>query len=274
MKKSIAKILLIIFIFIILIIYIFPYLYLVLTSFKSPNEVLSIPPKLFPSSLSIENYCSINKFPKISMSFLNSIIIATLSTFFTIVLAIPAAYAISRYSTFPARIFLTITLCIRMVPYISIAIPLFFIMKMMNLAGTYFAVIIGHMTIGLPLAIWLMASFFEGIPIELEDAAQIDGCSKLGALLKVIIPISLNGISVAALFSFLASWNDFIFALFLTSINTTTAPLAIARFNSQYGVNWGIMTALATLFSLPVIFVSFYLQKKIVSGVTIGAVKG
>lgn len=274
MKKSIAKTLLTILVLIILIIYTFPYLYLVLTSFKPPNEVLSIPPRLFPSSLSIENYRRINKFPHIPITFVNSAIIAIMSTLFTIVLATPAAYAISRYSTFPVRIFMIITLCIRMIPYVSIAIPLFFIVKMLNLAGTYFAVVVGHMTISLPLAIWLMASFFEGIPVELEDAARVDGCSQLGALFRVIIPISLGGISVTALFSFLASWNDFLFALFLTSTNTKTAPLAIAEFNTQYGVEWGTMTALATLFSLPVIFVSFFLQKRIVSGVTLGAVKG
>ncbi|MDQ6693628.1 MAG: carbohydrate ABC transporter permease [Chloroflexota bacterium] len=259
---------------IILILYALPYIYLVLTSFKRPTDVLSIPPTLFPERFSFENYLKIGTLPSIPGNLANSLVTALLSTSLTLLLATPAAYAVSRYGTKVGRIFLIVALATCMVPYVSIAIPLFFMMKSLHLMDTQLALAIGHMTISMPLAVWLLASFFEGVPSELEEAAQVDGCSRLGALLKVIIPISWGGISVAAIFSFLASWNDLLFALFLTSVNAKTTPLAIADLNTQFGVEWGTMTALATLFSLPVIIVTFFLQRRIVAGATLGAVKG
>jgi multiple sugar transport system permease protein len=257
-----------------LILYALPYVYLVLTSFKPATDVLSIPPTLFPERFSLANYIRIGKLAGIPGTFANSVLIALISTSLTLVLATPAAYAVSRYGTLAGRVFMIVTLATRMIPYVSIAIPLFFMMKTLGLTDTQLAVAIGHMTISLPLAIWLLASFFEGIPPELEEAALIDGCSRIGALLRVIVPISLGGIAVAAIFSFLASWNDLLFALFLTSVKSKTAPLAIAELNTQFGVEWGTMTALATLFSLPVILVSLFLQRRIVAGATLGAVKG
>lgn len=259
---------------IILILYALPYIYLVLTSFKAPTDVLSIPPTLIPERFSLENYLKIGKLPSIPGNLANSLITALLSTGLTLLLATPAAYAVSRYGTKLGQVFLIVALATRMIPYVSIAIPLFFIMKNLHLMDTQLALAIGHMTISMPLAVWLLASFFEGVPRELEESAQVDGCSRLGALIRVIIPISWGGISVAAIFSFLASWNDLLFALFLTSVNAKTTPLAIAELNTQFGVEWGTMTALATLFSLPVIVVTFFLQRRIVAGATLGAVKG
>lgn len=273
-KRRIGFLILMILSLIILGLYIFPYLYMVFTSFKTPNDVLSIPPSLFPKQFSMENYIQISEYEYLPRTFLNSLVIAIISTFGTLLISIPAAYGITRYNAKYGRIFLGVVLVTRMIPYISVALPLFLLMKNLKLIDTYLAVALGHMTVSMPLALWLLASFFEGIPSELEEAAKIDGCSRLGALLRVIIPISLGGIAVTAMFSFLASWNDFLFSLFLTSVNTKTIPLAIAEFNSQYGTVWGIMTSLATIYSLPVIFVSFFLQKMIVAGATMGAVKG
>jgi multiple sugar transport system permease protein len=258
----------------ILMVYVFPYLYLVLTSFKPPNDVLTVPPTFFPDSFSLENYRQISNYATIPKTFANSLIIALLSSSLTLIIAVPTAYGITRFSTRYGRGFMVVTLIARMIPYISVAVPLFFIMKSIKLIDTYIAVAIGHMTISLPLAIWLLSSFFEGIPVELEEAARVDGCARFEAFLRVIVPISLGGIAVTAIFSFLASWNDFLFSLLLTSTNAKTAPLAIAEFNSQYGTVWGTMTSLAALFSLPVIFVSFFLQRRIVAGATMGAVKG
>lgn len=258
----------------IIVVYVLPYLYMVLTSFKPPSAVLTIPPTFFPTSFSLENYLQITKYATIPQTFANSLIIACLSTTLTLILAVPAAYGITRFNTPYGRSFLVITLVARMIPYISVAVPLFFIMKSVKLIDTPLAVAIGHMTISLPLAVWLLSSFFEGIPAELEEAARVDGCGRFEAFLRVIVPIVVSGIAVTAIFAFLASWNDFLFALLLTSTKAKTAPLAIAEFNSQYGTVWGTMTSLATLFSLPVIIVSFFLQRRIVAGATMGAVKG
>jgi len=272
--RSLSQTVSIILMAVILVLYALPYIYLVLTSFKPSTDVLSIPPTLFPERFSLENYQKIGGLQNISGNFANSLIIASISTILTLVLATPAAYAVSRFGTWAGRIFLIVALATRMIPYVSIAIPMFFMMRNVHLIDTQIAVALGHMTISMPLAIWLLASFFEGIPPELEESAQVDGCSRFGSLVRVILPISLGGISVAAIFSFLASWNDLLFALFLTSVKSTTVPLAIANLNTQFGVQWGTMTALATLFSLPVVIVTFFLQRRIVTGATMGAVKG
>ncbi len=273
-SRSISQTIAIVLMAVILILYALPYIYLVLTSLKPPTDVLSVPPTLIPERFTLQNYGAIGGLQNIAGNFGNSLVIAVISTALTLVLATPAAYAVSRYGTWAGRVFLLVALATRMIPYVSIAIPMFFMMRNLHLIDTQLGVAIGHMTISMPLAIWLLASFFEGIPPELEESAQVDGCSRLGSLLRVILPISLGGISVAAIFSFLASWNDLLFALFLTSVKATTVPLAIANLNTQFGVQWGTMTALATLFSLPVIIVTFFLQRRIVTGATMGAVKG
>ena len=275
MTRALAtRLALVITIVVILVIFVFPYLYLILTSLKTPTDALSIPPSLFPKQISFESYSRITDFPAITKSFRNSLIIALGVTVLATTLAVPASYAVSRYGTLPGQIFMVIALVTRMVPYVSIAVPFFVLMNTLDLLDTHFAVILAHTTMALPLAIWLMASFFEGIPNELEEAAKVDGCSRLGALVRVIVPVSIGGIAVTAIFTFLASWNEFLFSLLLTSIEAKTAPIAIAEFKTQYGVEWGTMTALATIYSVPVILFSFFMQKRIVSGMTSGAVKG
>jgi len=273
-KKYTASLILVLLVFIILIIYVFPYLYLVLTSFKPPEDSVTVPPTLFPEQWSLKNYERIGDFPAIPKSFINSSIIALGSTALALFLGIPAAYSMTRYSSRVSQVFMVITLITRMIPYVSIAIPLFVLMKKFGLIDTHIAVALAHTTINLPLAIWLLASFFEGVPIELEEAARVDGASRIGALLRIIVPVVIGGIAVTAIFTFLASWNEFLFSLLLTSVDAKTAPIAIAEFKTQYAVEWGTMAALATLYSLPVILFSLFAQKRIVAGMTLGAVKG
>ena len=254
-------------------IYVFPYFYLVLTSLKPSSEAISSPPTLLPSVFSIENYLKIGQYSQITKAFLSSATIALFSTILALVLAVPAAYGISRYGTLSGRIFMVVALCTRMVPYVSLAIPFFIFMKRFGLLDTQLAVVLAHTTIDLPLAIWLLISFFESFPFSIEEAARVDGCSRLEALIRVVLPISAGGISVAAIFCFLTSWNEFLFSLLLTSVNAKTVPIAIAEFNSQYSIEWGTMAALSIVFSLPVMIFSLFMQRHIVSGMTMGAVK-
>ena len=258
----------------IVLVYVCPWLYLVLTSFKPPAEAISIPPTILPETFSIDSYRNILSFPNIPRAFLNSTIAATLSTLLAIALATPAAWAITRYGHWPGRIFLFAALITRMIPSISIAIPFFALMRNLRLTDTHLALALAHTTISLPLAIWLLTSFLEAIPVELEEAARIDGCSRWGALLRVILPVAAGGIAATSIFCFLASWNEFLFALMLTSVDAQTAPLAIANLKTQFGVDWGPMAALGTLYSFPVILFSLFMQRRIVAGMTMGAVKG
>lgn len=257
-----------------LIVYGFPFLYLILTSFKTPQDSIAVPPTVFPSPWTIENYVIALAKDGVAASMVNSLVTAFISTILSLVLAVPAAYAITRYRTRSGRIFVIAVLITRMVPAIAVGAPLMSTMNNLGISDTQLALALAHTTISLPLSIWLMTSFFEVVPNELEEAAKMDGASRLGALRWVILPIVSGGLAVTAIFAFLASWNEFLFALLLTSVNAQTTPIMIANFQTQFGLDWGSMTALSTLYSLPVILLTLALQRHIVAGLTFGAVKG
>jgi multiple sugar transport system permease protein len=258
----------------IVVMYAFPFLYLALTSFKAPIEAIAVPPTILPANWSTENYAIALSTFGVVPSFINSVSTALISTALTVVLAVPAAYAITRFKTRAGQVFVFSTLVTRMVPPVAIGIPLVAIMSTIGLRDTPTGLALAHTAISLPLAIWLLTSFFESIPVELEEAAAVDGASRIRTLLSVIIPVVSGGIAVAAIFAFLASWNEFLFALLLTAVRAQTTPIVIANFQTQFGLQWGAMTALAMLYSLPVVAVTFLLQKRIVGGLTLGAVKG
>ncbi|KRE21846.1 carbohydrate ABC transporter permease [Agromyces sp. Soil535] len=257
-----------------LILYGFPFVYLLLTSFKPPLEAISVPPTVLPTQWTLENYVSALSREGVPAALVNSVITAIISTALSLMLAVPAAYAITRFRTPSGRVFIVAALVTRMVPTIAVGVPLVEIMRNLGLTDTSFGLAIAHTTISLPLSIWLMASFFEAVPDELDEAAKVDGCSRLQALWRVVIPVVTGGVAVTAIFAFLASWNEFLFALLLTSIRAQTTPIVIANFQSQFGLDWGGMTALAAVYSIPVILLTLLLQRHIVAGLTLGAVKG
>jgi multiple sugar transport system permease protein len=259
---------------VIVILYAFPFVYMLLTSFKTPIETNAIPPQVFPSTWTIQNYVNVLGTQGVPQSFVNSLQTAALSTILSLVLGVPAAYAVTRYRTKPGRVFILLALVMRMVPAIVIGAPLITMFHSIGLSDTSLALAIAQTTISLPLSIWLMASFFEAVPDELDESARVDGCSRIGSLWRVVLPVSRGGVAVTAIFAFLASWNDFIFALLLTSVRAVTTPLQIANFQSQFGLDWGNMTSLAVLYSVPVIILAIVLQRHIVAGLTLGAVKG
>jgi multiple sugar transport system permease protein len=258
----------------ILVLYGFPFLYLTLTSFKTPSDAIAVPPAVFPDVWTLENYVTALAKDGVIPALINSVVTALLSTVMSLVLAVPAAYAITRYRTPSGRVFVVAALVTRMVPTIAIGAPLVETMRVLGISDTSIALAIAHTTISLPLSIWLMASFFEAVPDELEEAAKVDGASRLGALWRVVLPVVSGGLAVTAIFAFLASWNEFLFALLLTSVRAQTTPIVIANFQTQFGLDWGAMTALAALYSIPVILLTLALQRHIVAGLTLGAVKG
>lgn len=259
---------------VIVIMYAFPFVYLALTSVKSPIEAIAVPPTVIPHTWSLENYQAALSTFGVVPSFINSVTTAVISTLLTVVLAVPAAYAITRFKSRAGQVFVFSTLVTRMVPPVAIGIPLVAMMTAVGLRDTPTGLALAHTAISLPLAIWLLTSFFEAIPIELEEAAAVDGASRMRILISVIVPVVSGGIAVAAIFAFLASWNEFLFALLLTAVKAQTTPIVIANFQTQFGLQWGSMTALAMLYTLPVVAVTFLLQKRIVGGLTLGAVKG
>jgi multiple sugar transport system permease protein len=257
-----------------LVLYGFPFVYLLLTSFKTPSDAIAVPPAVLPDVWTLENYITALSKDGVVPALINSVVTATLSTVFSLVLAVPAAYAITRYRTPSGRVFVLAALVTRMVPTIAVGAPLVETMRVLGISDTSIGLAIAHTTISLPLSIWLMASFFEAVPDELEEAARVDGASRLGALWRVVLPVVSGGLAVTAIFAFLASWNEFLFSLLLTSVRAQTTPIVIANFQTQFGLDWGAMTALAAVYSVPVILLTLVLQRHIVAGLTLGAVKG
>jgi len=257
-----------------LVLYGFPFVYLLLTSFKTPLEALGVPPTLWPKQWTLDNYTAALNRAGVTASFLNSISTALISTALSLVLAVPAAYGITRFKTRAGRIFIMLALVTRMVPPVAVGIPLQSTIATLHLSDTPMGLALTHTTISLPLSIWLMSSFFDAVPKDLDEAATVDGCSRIGALWYVVLPVVSGGIAVTAIFAFLASWNEFLFALLITSVRGQTTPIVIANFQTQFGLDWGPMTALAAMYSIPVILVTLVLQRRIVAGLTLGAVKG
>lgn len=250
-----------------------PYLYLLLTSLKPSAEAVTAPPTLWPSKFSIENYRKMFEYLPIGKYFLNSLITAGSSTILSVFFGAMAAYGISRFSSITGSYFLLCTLVIRMVPMISIAIPMYMIVKSMGLIDTHFALILVYTSLNVPFAIWLMIGFFDSVPKEFDEAARVDGCSWIGAFIRIILPVSLPGLATTAIFTFMLAWNDFLFSLLMTSTNAKTATVGISEFLTAYNLDLGPMTAAAISFSLPVMIFSFFVQRYIVSGMTLGAVK-
>jgi len=258
----------------VLVLYGFPFGYLLLTSFKTPLEAIAVPPQVLPSQWTLDNYVAALSKEGVVPALINSVATAVLSTAFSLALGVPAAYAITRYRTPSGRIFVVAALVTRMVPTIAVGAPLVETMRRLGISDTTIGLAIAHTTISLPLSIWLMSSFFEAVPGELEEAAKVDGSGRLQAFRYVVLPVVSGGLAVTAIFAFLASWNEFLFALLLTSVRAQTTPIVIANFQTQFGLDWGGMTALSAVYSVPVILLTLALQRHIVAGLTLGAVKG
>jgi multiple sugar transport system permease protein len=254
--------------------YAFPFVYLLLTSVKPASDAVAVPPTVLPHHITLANYITAINREGVRASFINSVTTATLATVISLVLAIPAAWGITRYRTRAGRVALAGALLVRMTPAVAIGVPLVGILGALHLTDTPTGLALAQTTVALPLSIWLLASFFESVPLEIEEAALVDGCSRPRALVSIILPVVAGGTAVTAIFAFLSSWNEFLFALLLTAVKAQTTPLAIANLQTQFGLDWGPMTALAALYSLPAVVLTLLLQRRIVAGLSLGAVKG
>jgi multiple sugar transport system permease protein len=261
----------------------FPILWLFSASLSTQVELYAIPPHWIPQHPTLQNYLDIilpnlatSSVPRtFAVALLNSFKIASAVTVICIVIGSLAAYALVRI---PFRFNRTIQLGIiatRMIPEVSLILPLFIIASSLGLINKPIVLIVAYMSFALPYAIWMMAAFFQTVPIELEDAARIDGCTRLGILFRVVMPISVPGLVSTAMFTFLLAWDEFFYALIFTStLAAKTAPVAIAEFVGRYTVNINGMMAGGIIAALPPVILAFIFQRYIVSGLTAGAVKG
>ena len=268
-----------IFLFLLLLFSVLPMLWMLITSVKSQFAAVQYPPELIPRNPTLEQYWRLlSPTSEIGTQFLrylwNSIFVSTLTTVFGVAVAVPAAYAFSRFR-FPGRNALFFSVLFRnMFPAVVFLMPLFIMMRWMGLVNTHSSLIITYLTFGLPLSIWLLKGFYDNIPLELEQAARIDGCTRFQAFLLVVMPLSAPGIIATAIYSFITAWNEYVYALtFLNSDEKLTLPVGLQRFFAEYVTNWPGLMAASFIMSVPVVVMFLVLQKYFVRALTEGAVK-
>jgi multiple sugar transport system permease protein len=251
-----------------------PFLWFVDTSLKSEVEVTSIPPVLFPSG-GLNFYKSSIEHYELLYFLKNSIIVAGMTTFITLALSIFAGYSLARLRVRYKGFIMGGLLVVSMFPQISIAGPVWKILQSIGWLNSYQGLVIPYVTLTLPLGVWIAASFFRELPRELEDAARIDGCGHLQTLFRIILPLSAPGIFTAAILVFIYAWNEFFFALLImTQQDYQTLPVGIALFQGQYTLPWGEIAAASTVATVPLVLLVFLFQKRIVRGLSAGALKG
>ncbi len=261
----------------------FPVLWLVSASFSTQVELFALPMHWIPQHPTLQNYTDIffpsqaaSTVPRtFAVSLLNSLKIASGVTVVSLLVGSLAAYALIRIPFKANRPIQLGILTIRMVPEVSLILPLFVLASSLQLINKPILLIITYMSFALPYAIWMMAAFFQTVPYELEEAARLDGCSRLEILFRIVMPISVPGLISTAMFTFLLAWDEFFYALIFTStLASKTVPVAIAEFIGRYAVNITGMMAGGVLAALPPIILAFIFQRYIVHGMTAGAVKG
>jgi len=252
----------------------FPVVWMLFSSLKSNTEIFSIPPELFPKEFTLKAYNSIFSSPMKVRFFLNSYLVAMVVTLLTLFVAILAGYSFSRHSfklKKPLNLFIIST---QTVPPISLLIPYFGIVVAFRMYDTYFALIFTYMVFTLPYAILLMTGYFNTLPKELDEAVIIDGGSSFTALWRVLVPVSIPGIVATGVYTFLLSWNEFLFALTLTkSTEMRTVPIGIQLLMGQHSYEWNEMMAMSILGSFPILIMYMVAQRYFLEGMTAGSVK-
>lgn len=253
----------------------FPLLWMALSSFKPPTELFKIPPTIFPHNFSLEWYREAFSNSTVIHYFLNSLIVATGTSVLVIIIATMGAYSLTRFRYFGRKAITIAVLSAYCIPPIMLMIPLYRIVAGLHLKASLFGVIIGHMTVTFPFAIWLLISFFRSIPREIEEAALVDGGSDLTVFSKIILPLCIPGILSTGILVFILSWNEYLLSSVLVSQDTMkTLTVGLANYISSTEINWGVIMALGTLTTIPIVIMFTAIQKYFVEGLTAGAVKG
>ena len=251
-----------------------PFIWFLLTSLKSPVEVTAIPPTLIPA-FSVDFYISAFKNYNLQLYLKNSLLVAASTTVICMILATLAAYALSRAKIKGKGIILGLFLVVSMFPQISIAGPVWRILRDLGWLNSYQGLIVPYVALTLPLAVWIMATFFKDFPWELEHAALIDGSSRLGAIFRIVLPLSAPGFFTASILVFIYTWNEFFFALLImTNPTMQTLPVGIALFPGEFTMPWGEIAAASVISTIPLILMVLVFQKKIIQGLTAGSIKG
>ncbi|PSP55824.1 carbohydrate ABC transporter permease [Halobacteriales archaeon QS_1_67_19] len=260
----------------------FPIYYILITSFKPSSEVLSIPITFVPHQPTLQNYVEIFANRPFELYTFNSIVVASTTTLICVTLGTLSGYTFSRYDFLGNKSLLLSIVAARMIPPIALIVPFFQIMSNPPLIGgftgslydTKVALVLTYTFFNLPFAVWIMKNYFDGVPRSLDEQAKVDGCSTWEAFVKIILPVAKPGIAATAILAFIFSWNEFVFALVLTSSETAqTLPIAVSLFVADDFIDWAHLAAGGMIAALPGILFGLFFQRYIVSGLTQGAVK-
>ena len=251
-----------------------PYVWFAAMSLKTPVEITAVPPSPWPS-WTLDPFRSALVDHGLLRYVMNSVLVAVATTLATLAIAAPAGYALARLRFPGRRALLAASLAAGMFPQVAVAGPIWQLLRSIGLLNTLPGLVLPHVAITLPLAIWLLASFFRELPVDLEEAALVDGCGRFEVLRRIVAPLAAPAVFTTAILVFIHSWNEFFFALLVLSDPTRqTLPLGIALFPGQYTMPWGEIAAASVVATVPLVALVLSLQRRIVSGLVAGALKG
>jgi multiple sugar transport system permease protein len=274
LRTGFPRISLLIFMVLVLIVSIFPFFFAISTSLRPRPEVFTFPPTWLPKTWDFGNYVQVWSAVPLLHYVVNSLVVALGSTALNLALAIPAGYALARMRFPGKRFFRHLLLITQMFSPVVLVIGLFRIMSQLGLLDSIGSLILIDAALSLAFSVWFLAGYFESVPVEIEEAAMIDGCSRVGALVRIVLPISGPAIVAALVFAFIWSWNEFMVAMtMITSVNSRTLPLGIYSFLGAYNVDWNYLMAAAIVAIIPVLVLFILIERNLVKGLTAGAVK-
>jgi multiple sugar transport system permease protein/raffinose/stachyose/melibiose transport system permease protein len=260
---------------VLVIVCLFPFAWMALSSVKKLAELFTVPPHWLPDDPTLANYGTVFFHSNIPRYFLNSCVISIGATLVALALAIFAAYGFARFEFRGKLALQSFVLVGQLLPTAAIIVPLFITLRWMHLLNTYWGLILVYTIITLPLSVWMLTSYMRGIPTELEEAAVIDGASRLGVLFRITLPLAVPGVVAVVVFSFVTCWNEYIFALVFAQDQTVkTLPIGLTEFSTEFNTDWGAVMAASVVMTLPIALLFFSMQRLFVGGLTAGATKG
>ncbi|MCT8997277.1 carbohydrate ABC transporter permease [Chelativorans intermedius] len=260
---------------VIVVVAVFPFYYAVLTSFETGTAIFQV--NYLPVSFDLGNYVAVLTSRNFPISILNSVFIATMTVLFSLFLAVTASYALARVPFRGRSTLLLAILAVSMFPQIAVLAGLFELIRFLGLFNTPWAMIVSYTIFTLPFTVWVLTTFMRGLPVELEEAAIVDGASPWIIITRVFMPLLWPALATTGLLAFIGAWNEFLFALTFTASETTrTVPVAIALLSgaSEFEIPWGAIMAASVIVTVPLVLLVLVFQRKIVSGLTAGSVKG
>ena len=253
----------------------FPILWCLSTSLKPESDIYEMPPRWIPAKVTAEHYVKVLSDPDMLHYFGNTVILAVGTTIVTMIVSVLAAYGFSRYKFTGSKCLIWTILFARVLPRVSVIIPYYIILRKLELINTYCGLILVYLTICLPVAIWMLKGYFDNLPLEVEEAAVVDGCSPLDVLVRIVIPMCKPILATVAMNAFILSWNEFLYALTMTD-GKAKRPISVglAFFIDEMGIHWGELMAASVLMSIPAVIFFSLAQNQMVKGLSAGAVKG